>query len=72
MSELLGGTSSHTTAGVTEVFEYDLQPAELGYLRMGGPANKYCVDTIIHKTGTRFWSTGRNWMKVTFTQNSRR
>jgi hypothetical protein len=55
---------------VTEVWEYDLQPAELGYLKTGGPENKYCVEAIIHKTGYRFWSTGRNWMKVTFNQNS--
>jgi len=70
LSEALGCGSSNTTAGVTEVWEYDLQPAELGYLKTGGPENKYCVEAIIHKTGYRFWSTGRNWMKVTFNQNS--
>jgi len=70
MSGLFGWQSPQTTTGVTEIFEYDLQPTTLSRLRTGGPANKYCVDAILHKTLGQFRSSGKNWMKATFSQDS--
>ena len=56
------------SSGVNEVFEYELQPSEFSRLRTGGAANRGQVDSIVFKNGAAFKGTGRNWMKVTFTQ----
>jgi hypothetical protein len=58
----------HSTAGVSESMDFELQSSELCRLRTGGPDNRYCVDAILHRTGTPFRSTGRNWMRTTFSQ----
>lgn len=55
-------------AGVTELIDFDLQPAELSRLRTGGPENRYTVDAILSRTGAPFRATGRNWMRVSFSQ----
>jgi len=68
MTSFLGSGSGQTTAGVTEVWELELQPTEFSRLRTGGPDNQYCVDTILHKTLSVFRSTGRKWARVTFSQ----
>ena len=59
------------SSGVNEVFEYELQPSEFSRLRTGGAANRGQVDSIVFKNGAAFKKTGRNWMKVTFTQDFR-
>jgi len=58
----------HVSAGVTEVLEFDLEPSELSKLRTGGPANRHCVDAILFRTGAAFQASGRNWIRVTFSQ----
>jgi hypothetical protein len=68
MTSFLGPGSGQTTAGVTEIWEYELQPTQLSRLRTGGPENRYCVDAILQKTRSEFRSTGRNWARVTFSQ----
>jgi TraM recognition site of TraD and TraG len=60
--------SEHGSAGVSEVIDFDLQPAELTKLQTGGPANKHLVDTILFRAGAPFRSSNRNWMRVTFDQ----
>jgi hypothetical protein len=62
-----GGGSS----GISEVFEYELQPREFSRLRTGGAANRGQVSAIVFKNGAAFNATGRNWMKVTFSQDFR-
>jgi type IV secretory pathway TraG/TraD family ATPase VirD4 len=69
MYTFLASGSGQTTSGVTEILEYELQPTELSRLRTGGQANRYCVDVILHKTGTPLWSTKRSWMRTTFRQH---
>jgi hypothetical protein len=63
-----GPSPGQTTAGVTEQIDFDLQPAALTCLRTGGRDNRFIVDAILHRTGTPFRSTGRNWMRTTFSQ----
>mgnify|MGYP001612814022 FL=1 len=60
--------SGNSSAGFSESVLPMVTPAEFISLRSGGPANKGCVDAIIVKSGTGFNSTGRNWMKCTFSQ----
>jgi hypothetical protein len=62
---------SGSSSGISEVFEYELQPREFSRLRTGGAANRGQVDAIVFKNGDAFKTTGRNWMKVTFTQEFR-
>jgi hypothetical protein len=64
--------SRHTggSSGISEIFEYELQPREFSRLRTGGVANRGQVDAIAFKNGAAFKATGRNWMKVAFAQDS--
>jgi hypothetical protein len=68
-----GGSWDSTggNSGVGEIFEYEVQPREFSKLRTGGAANKGEVDSIVFRSGAGFKATGRNWMKVVFTQDSR-
>ena len=52
----------------SEQMDLELQPGAFTKLRKGGKANKYLVDAIIHRVGTRFEHSGRNWMCVTYDQ----
>lgn len=69
MSLLIGGGPQNGSAGVTEIWEHEVQPAAFTQLRTGGPANDWCVDAIVFANGTRFKATGKTWMPVTFSQN---
>ena len=66
-----GYSSTGGSSGISEIFEYEVQPREFSKLRTGGEANKGQVDAIVFKNGAGFKATGRNWMRVTFTQDSR-
>lgn len=70
-SGYLGNQHTGSSSGISEVFEYELQPREFSRLRTGGAANRGQVDAIVFKNGAGFKATGRNWMKVTFTQDFR-
>jgi hypothetical protein len=58
------------SAGLQEVMELEVQPAELGRLRTGGAANRGVVEAILYRTGTPFRASGRNWMRTVFRQQS--
>ncbi|HEY1685905.1 MAG TPA: hypothetical protein VGG19_14165 [Tepidisphaeraceae bacterium] len=58
-----------STSGVSEIFEYEVQPAEFSQLRTGGTANRGQVDCIVFRNGAAFKTTKKNWMKVTFSQD---
>lgn len=60
--------SGSTSAGFSEVFEYEIQPREFTRLRTGGPANRGLVDAIVFQNGKVFKDSGRNWLPVTFKQ----
>jgi hypothetical protein len=68
LSENLGQRRSGGSSGVSQIFEYEVQPREFSRLRTGGTVNRGQVDVIIFKNGNAFNSTKRNWMKTTFTQ----
>ncbi|MBX6312463.1 MAG: TraM recognition domain-containing protein [Isosphaeraceae bacterium] len=59
-----------TNAGVTEAYEFEVQPGAFTSLRKGGAANRGLVDAILFQGGRRFESTGRTWMPVTFQQKT--
>lgn len=61
-----GGQSS---AGVSEVYEYEVQPAEFTMLRTGGRINRGLVDALIVQSGRKFRETGGIWLPVTFRQS---
>jgi hypothetical protein len=67
-----GRHQSGRSSGISEIVEYEVQPREFSRLRTGGAANRGEVDAIVFKNGAAFKATGRNWMKVTFRQDSRR
>lgn len=58
------------TAGVSEHYEYELQPNRFSELRTGGPDNGWQVDAVLFQSGKLFAETGRTWMPVTFDQRS--
>jgi hypothetical protein len=65
----LGGPGN-LSAGLTECFEYQLQPQEFTRLRMGGPDNGGIVDGIVFQNGRQFPETGLAWQLASFKQRS--
>jgi len=59
---------SQGSAGVSEIFEFEVQPAVFTQLRTGGVANNGQVDAVIFSNGARFKSTGRTYLNATFRQ----
>lgn len=55
-------------AGVSEAFEYEVQPSAFTALRRGGHASGGEVDAIIFQGGRRFRANGRSWIRRTFRQ----
>jgi hypothetical protein len=68
--DLMGnfGRTSQNSGGVSESYEYEVQPSAFTTLRTGGEKNNREVDAILFQNGKRFPSTGRTWMPVTFQQ----
>lgn len=64
----LFGPAPSTTAGFSEAYEYEVQPAEFTRLRTGGPANNWSVDAIVFQNGRVFRHSGRTHLRVTFSQ----
>jgi len=58
----------HGTAGLTESYEYELQPVAFSLLRTGGPDTGMLVDAVVYQNGRRFHGTGRNYLHATFRQ----
>ncbi len=63
--------SGSTSAGFSETWEYEVQPAQFTQLKTGGPSNGCQVDAILFQNGRRFSASNRTWMPVTFQQASR-
>ncbi len=57
-----------TSAGISESYEFEVQPSVFTTLRKGGKVNGGQVDAIVFQGGRRFDSTGRTWVPVTFQQ----
>jgi hypothetical protein len=56
-------------AGGTDAIEHQLLPIEFQSLRSGGPPNEGLVDAIVYQNG-RIWSSGKNHLRVTFSQSN--
>jgi hypothetical protein len=68
ISSSLGIGTSHNSSGVSEIFEFEVQPSACTTLRTGGPANHWLVDSIIFSNGSCFNATGRPYLFCTFSQ----
>lgn len=67
LGSITGMASPQTTAGISETFEYEVQPSTFATLRKGGPPH-WQVDGIVYQGGHVFSETGRPWAPVTFPQ----
>jgi hypothetical protein len=65
-SVMTGMSDQQASAGISEIFEFEVQPSAFTRLRTGGPAHGWNVDAIVFSGGMCFNATGRNWMPVTF------
>lgn len=65
---LFGGGNVQNSGGFSEQMEFEVQPSHFLSLRTGGAANRFMVDALLFSPVTRFKSTGKNYMPVTFRQ----
>jgi len=68
LSSSLGLRQSNVTSGVSESYEYEIQPAEALTWRVGGPGNRWEVQTLVCCNGVCFYATGRPYLLCTFKQ----
>jgi hypothetical protein len=68
VASAFGFGQSNITSGVSEIYEYEVQPAEATTLRNGGPTNNYEVDAIVFCNGMCFHATGRPYLFCKFKQ----
>lgn len=68
LARMAGLGESAVTTGMSEIFEFELQPREFSTLRKGG-APQWLVDAIWVQGGRQFFQTGRPWLPVTFKQH---
>ena len=67
-SLLLGGQpDTGSSSGMSEQYEFEVQPSEFTTLRQGGPPD-WLVDAIVVRGGKRFAQTSRPWLPVTIKQ----
>lgn len=59
---------AQASAGFSEIYEFEVQPARFTKLRTGGVQYQGEVDAIVVQSGRRFKSTGGIWLPVTFKQ----
>jgi hypothetical protein len=65
---MIGGrTDTGGSAGMSEAYEFEVQPSEFTTLRQGGPPH-WLVDAIVVRGGRRFHKTGRPWIPITIRQ----
>lgn len=56
------------STGVSETYEWEVQPSRFATLRKGGPPH-WQVEAILYQGGRRFRSTNRPWLPLTFNQH---
>lgn len=57
-----------TSAGFSEAYEFEVQPAAFTTLRKGGPENGWLVDAIVFQNGRTFHASGKTWLATSFAQ----
>jgi hypothetical protein len=68
------GGSDHRTggsSGISEHVDFEIQPREFSKLLCGGAENRGRVEAIAFRNGSSFRASGKNWMRVAFTQPGR-
>jgi hypothetical protein len=63
-----GGEPDHNNSGISESYEFEVQPAAFTALRTGGMKYRGLVDAIVFQNGTTFQASGRTWLQTTFRQ----
>lgn len=66
----LFGAVPSSSAGFSETWQPEVQPAAFTRLRTGGPAFGWMVDAIVHRNGRLFRETGKAYLPVTFGQRN--
>ncbi len=56
------------SAGLSEQYEFEVQPSAFTTLRTGGLQHKGLIDAIVFQNGKRFGASGRTWLLTTFKQ----
>lgn len=59
---------SQTSAGMSESYEFEVQPSIFNTLKSGGRHHRWQVDAIVFESGRTFRDTGRPWRLATFQQ----
>ena len=68
VASAFGFGQSNITSGVSEIYEYEVQPSVATALKNGGPANHWEVQAILFCNGMCFHATGRPYLFCTFKQ----
>jgi TraM recognition site of TraD and TraG len=68
ISSGMGFSPTNITSGVSQLYEWEVQPGTATTLRTGGPANHYEVEAIVFSSGMCFAATGRPYLFATFKQ----
>ena len=65
-----GGMSNQVTRnfGTSEALNHEILPQEFTCLRKGGPDNDFSVDAIVFQGGRQWRATGKNSIRLTFSQ----
>lgn len=61
-------SSSSTSAGTNQSYDYDLPPGEFTKLRKGGESNGLTVDGVIFQSGRQWSLTNKGFIKIGFHQ----
>ena len=65
---LIGGrASTGGSAGISESYEFEVQPNVFTTLKQGGPPN-WIVEAIVVRGGRQFHKTGRAWLPISIRQ----
>ena len=68
MDVVLGGSNdTGSSSGMSESYEYEIQPSVFNTLAQGGPPD-WLVEAIVVQGGKRFHETGRPWLPVSIRQ----
>lgn len=62
-----GRTETGSSAGMSESYEFEVQPSVFSTFRQGGPPD-WLVDVIVVQGGRRFNQTGRPWLPLAIRQ----
>ena len=62
------GLDPQVSAGMSESYQFEVQPSEFTRLRPGGRRHGWNADAIVFQSGHTFADTGKTWRRATFRQ----